>query len=112
MSNGGEDDIDEMVRYIRIHAQGNRRALKARILGEHFGIHERQVRKLVAFARARHIPVGSCSSGYFWCVTESDVLIAYAHLTSLFTPLRQAYEGFKVGAEAEFGEKVLQEKLF
>ena len=67
----------------------------------------KRVRECVHQMRRDGVPVCSDSEGYWYPVSREDAAAAMRHLTSLFQPLRESYEGFLRGLDREFGQDEL-----
>ncbi len=94
----------------RIHAfhQGQHRAISGRDLAAHFGVREtKRVRDAVRHLRRQGYPICSDEHGYWWPLSREDAMPAIHHLTVLFRPLRESYDGFLSGLDREFGPEDL-----
>ncbi len=93
----------QVLRFLRINAQGHDRAVGTQRIAEYFGLTDtRRVREIIAALRRQHEPVLSVSSGYYIPVSREDAAPGIHFLSQLFAPLRESYEGAIAGVDTMF----------
>ena len=92
----------QILRHLRMYCQGHDSPVSAAKLSFVCECHERRIRESVHELRRSGVPVCSTERGYYWPLSREDAIPAMRHLTSLFQPLRESYEGFMRGLDAEF----------
>jgi len=95
--------VDHVRQYLSLNCRGHEAAqTKNAIAGEIALIiqarhdHRRATPRMVELAVERLVEmdeqVGSCTRGYYWCLTTKDALIAESWVLPRFTPMRRKVE--------------------
>lgn len=101
------DRKGQILSYLRVSCRGYNRAISTARLAEHCDCHERRIRESIHEMRRSGLPICSTERGYYWPESWEDAAPSIRHLTSLFQPLRESYEGFMRGLNDEFGQESL-----
>lgn len=98
-------DPQRLIWLLKVRRKETGKPVPGQYIADHFGAGEtKRVRECVHEMRRQGIPVCSSDQGYWYPVSREDAAVAIRHLTSLFQPLRESYNGFIAGLEREFGQ--------
>lgn len=101
-------DPQRLIWLLRVRRAETDKPVSGQYIADFFGVSEtKRVRECVHEMRRQGIPICSSDKGYWYPVSREDAAIAIKHLTSLFQPLRESYNGFIAGLDREFGQEDL-----